>query len=88
MTDSPPGRAAMTQADFAYLERLAAAAADSGLYGTGNRVRAQLLMKLIYGRDLDIPVSAALSAIDIYDGKMELSSNLIAALTGICRSRP
>ncbi|MGI8729050.1 MAG: hypothetical protein ACR2LK_03525 [Solirubrobacteraceae bacterium] len=80
MSDSPPGRAAMTQADFAYLERLAAAAADSGLYGTGNRVKAQLLMKLIYGRDLDIPVSAALSAIDIYDGKMELSANLIAAL--------
>lgn len=80
MTDSPPGRAAMTQADFAYLELLAAAAADSGLYGNGNRVKAQLLMKLIYGRDLGIPVSAALSAIDIYDGKMELSANLIAAL--------
>ncbi|MGI8728440.1 MAG: hypothetical protein ACR2LK_00290, partial [Solirubrobacteraceae bacterium] len=55
-------------------------AADSGLYGAGNRVKAQLLMKLIYGRDLQIPVSAALSAIAIYDGKMELSSNLIAAL--------
>jgi len=80
MTDSPPGRAAMTQADFAYLERLAAAAADSGLYGSGNKIKAQLLMKLIYGRDLQIPVSAALSAIDIYDGKMELSANLIAAL--------
>jgi hypothetical protein len=70
----------MTEADFAYLERLAATAADSGLYGSGNKVKAQLLMKLIYGRDLQIPVSAALSAIDIYDGKMELSSNLIAAL--------
>jgi len=80
MSDSPPGRVAMTQADFAYLERLAAAAADSGLYGGGNKIKAQLLMKLIYGRDLQIPVSAALSAIDIYDGKMELSSNLIAAL--------
>ncbi|MGI8730156.1 MAG: hypothetical protein ACR2LK_09245 [Solirubrobacteraceae bacterium] len=80
MTDSPPGRAAMTQADFAYLERLAAAAADSGLYGGGNKIKAQLLMKLIYGRDLGIPVSAALSAINIYDGKMELSANLIAAL--------
>jgi len=80
MTSELPGHAGITEAEFAYLERLAAAAADSGLYGTGNRVRAQLLMKLIYGRDLDIPVSAALSAIDIYDGKMELSSNLIAAL--------
>jgi len=80
MTSELPGHAGITEAQFAYLERLAAAAADSGLYGTGNRVRAQLLMKLIYGRDLDIPVSAALSAIDIYDGKMELSSNLIAAL--------
>jgi hypothetical protein len=80
MTDSPPGAAGMTEADFAYLERLASAAADSGLYGTGNKIKAQLLMKLIYGRDLGIPVSAALSGIDIYDGKMELSSNLIAAL--------
>jgi len=80
MTDEIPGRAGMTEADFAYLERLAAAAADSGLYGSGAKVKAQLLMKLIYGRDLAIPVSAALSAIDIYDGKMELSSNLIAAL--------
>lgn len=80
MTSELPGHAGITEAEFAYLERLAAAATDSGLYGTGNRVRAQLLMKLIYGRDLDIPVSAALSAIDIYDGKMELSSNLIAAL--------
>ena len=80
MTDETPGRAGMTEADFAYLERLAAAAADSGLYGSGAKVKAQLLMKLIYGRDLAIPVSAALSAIDIYDGKMELSSNLIAAL--------
>ena len=80
MTDETPGRAGMTEADFAYLERLAAAAADSGLYGGGAKVKAQLLMKLIYGRDLQIPVSAALSAIDIYDGKMELSSNLIAAL--------
>ena len=80
MTDETPGHAGMTEADFAYLERLAAAAADSGLYGNGAKVKAQLLMKLIYGRDLAIPVSAALSAIDIYDGKMELSSNLIAAL--------
>jgi len=80
MTDEIPGRAGMTEADFTYLERLAAAAADSGLYGSGAKVKAQLLMKLIYGRDLAIPVSAALSAIDIYDGKMELSSNLIAAL--------
>ena len=80
MTDETPGHAGMTEADFAYLERLAAAAADSGLYGSGAKVKAQLLMKLIYGRDLQIPVSAALSAIDIYDGKMELSSNLIAAL--------
>ncbi|MGI8731549.1 MAG: hypothetical protein ACR2LK_16460 [Solirubrobacteraceae bacterium] len=80
MTSELPGHAGITEPQFAYLERLAAVAADSGLYGTGNRVRAQLLMKLIYGRDLDIPVSAALSAIDIYDGKMELSSNLIAAL--------
>jgi hypothetical protein len=70
----------LTQADFAYLERLATVAAESGLYGSGSKTRAQLLMKLIYGRDLGIPVSAALSAIDIYDGKMELSSNLIAAL--------
>ncbi|MDQ3678191.1 MAG: hypothetical protein M3401_15580 [Actinomycetota bacterium] len=81
MTDSSPGAAGMTQADFAYLERLAASAAASGLYGgTGEKARAQLLMKLIYGRDLGIPVSAALSGIDIYDGTMELSSNLIAAL--------
>ena len=80
MTDETPGRAGMTEVDFAYLERLAAAAADSGLYGSGAKAKAQLLMKLIYGRDLQIPVSAALSAIDIYDGKMELSSNLIAAL--------
>jgi len=80
MTDETPGHAGMTEADFAYLERLAAAAADSGLYGSGAKIKAQLLMKLIYGRDLQIPVSAALSAIDIYDGKMELSSNLIAAL--------
>jgi hypothetical protein len=70
----------LTQADFAYLERLATVAAESGLYGSGAKTKAQLLMKLIYGRDLGIPVSAALSAIDIYDGKMELSSNLIAAL--------
>jgi hypothetical protein len=76
---SSPGRG-LTQADFAYLERLATVAADSGLYGSGAKTKAQLLMKLIYGRDLGIPVSAALSAIDIYDGKMELSSNLIAAL--------
>ncbi len=80
MTDEAPGRAGMTEADFTYLDRLASAAADSGLYGSGAKVKAQLLMKLIYGRDLAIPVSAALSAIDIYDGKMELSSNLIAAL--------
>ena len=80
MSDTTNGRPRMTEAEFAYLERLAAAAADSGLYGAGNRVKAQLLMKLIYGRDLGIPVSAALSAIDIYDGKMELSSNLIATL--------
>jgi hypothetical protein len=80
MTDETPGHAGMTEADFAYLERLAAAAADSGLYGSGAKIKAQLLMKLVYGRDLQIPVSAALSAIDIYDGKMELSSNLIAAL--------
>jgi hypothetical protein len=80
MTDETPGIAGITEAEFAYLERLAAAAADSGLYGNGAKVKAQLLMKLIYGRDLQIPVSAALSAIDIYDGKMELSSNLIAAL--------
>lgn len=70
----------LTQADFAYLERLATAAADSGLYGSGAKTQAQLLMKLIYGRDLAIPVSAALSGIDIYDGRLELSSNLIAAL--------
>ena len=37
-------------------------------------------MKLIYGRDLGISLSATLSGIDIYDGKMELSANLIAAL--------
>ena len=81
MTDSPPGPAGMTQADFVYLERLAASAAASGLYGgSGDKAKAQLLMKLIYGRDLGIPVSAALSGIDIYDGRMELSSNLIAAL--------
>lgn len=80
MTSELPGHAGITEADFAYLERLAAAAAESGLYGSGNRVRAQLLMKLIYGRDLGIPVSAALSGIDIYDAKMELSSNLIAGL--------
>lgn len=81
MTDSPPGSAGMTQVDFAYLERLAASAAASGLYGgSGDKAKAQLLMKLIYGRDLGIPVSAALSGIDIYDGRMELSSNLIAAL--------
>ena len=80
MTDETPGTAGITEADFAYLERLAAAAADSGLYGNGAKIKAQLLMKLVYGRDLQIPVSAALSAIDIYDGKMELSSNLIAAL--------
>ena len=81
MTDASPGSAGMTEADFAYLERLAASAAASGLYGTDNaKTKAQLLMKLIYGRDLGIPASAALSGIDIYDGKMELSSNLIAAL--------
>jgi hypothetical protein len=80
MTSEAPGHAGLTEADFVYLERLAATAADSGLYGSGNKIKAQLLMKLIYGRDLQIPVSAALSAIDIYDGKMELSSNLIAAL--------
>jgi hypothetical protein len=80
MTSELPGHAGISEADFAYLERLAAAAAESCLYGSGNRVRAQLLMKLIYGRDLGIPVSAALSGIDIYDGKMELSSNLIAGL--------
>jgi hypothetical protein len=80
MTDETPGRAGLTEADFTYLERLAAAAADSGLYGSGSKVKPQLLMKLVYGRDLAIPVSAALSGIDIYDGKMELSSNLIAAL--------
>jgi hypothetical protein len=80
MTDDTTDQATITEAEFAYLERLAAAAADSGLYGSGARVKAQLLMKLIYGRDLQIPVSAALSAIDIYDAKMELSANLIAAL--------
>ncbi len=82
MTHSPgvPTGTTITEAEFAYLERLAQAAADSGLYGNGSKVKAQLLMKLIYGRDLQIPVSAALSAIDIYDAKMELSSNLIAAL--------
>jgi len=80
MTDSPSGRAAMTQAEFTYLERVAALAADSGLYGSGAKTKAQLLMKLIYGRDLGISLSAALSGIDIYDGKMELSANLIAAL--------
>jgi len=80
MTDQRPGVAGMTEHDFAYLERLASSAADSGLYGGGAKIKAQLLMKLIYGRDLAIPVSAALSAIDIYDGKMELSSNLVAAL--------
>ena len=80
MTTSPSGRAAMTQAEFTYLERVAALAADSGLYGSGAKTKAQLLMKLIYGRDLGISLSAALSGIDIYDGKMELSANLIAAL--------
>jgi hypothetical protein len=80
MTDDAPGAAGMTEHDFATLERLASSAADSGLYGSGAKIKAQLLMKLIYGRDLAIPVSAALSGIDIYDGKMELSSNLIAAL--------
>jgi hypothetical protein len=70
----------MTQAEFTYLERVAALAADSGLYGSGAKTKAQLLMKLIYGRDLGISLSAALSGIDIYDGKMELSANLIAAL--------
>lgn len=80
MTSSPSGRAAMTQAEFTYLERVAALAADSGLYGSGAKTKAQLLMKLIYGRDLGISLSAALSGIDIYDGKMELSANLIAAL--------
>jgi hypothetical protein len=52
MTDETPGTAGITETDFAYLERLAAAAADSGLYGSGAKVKAQLLMKLIYGRDL------------------------------------
>ena len=80
MSTSPSGRAAMTQAEFTYLERVAALAADSGLYGSGAKTKAQLLMKLIYGRDLGISLSAALSGIDIYDGKMELSANLIAAL--------
>ena len=80
MTSSPSGRAAMTQAEFTYLERVAGLAADSGLYGSGAKTKAQLLMKLIYGRDLGISLSAALSGIDIYDGKMELSANLIAAL--------
>jgi len=80
MTNSPSGRAAMTQAEFTYLERVAGLAADSGLYGSGAKTKAQLLMKLIYGRDLGISLSAALSGIDIYDGKMELSANLIAAL--------
>jgi hypothetical protein len=70
----------MTQAEFTYLERVAALAADSGLYGSGAKTKAQLLMKLIYGRDLGISLSAALSGIDIYDAKMELSANLIAAL--------
>jgi hypothetical protein len=80
MSASPPRRQTITEPEFAYLERLASTAADSGLYGSGAKTKAQLLMKLIYGRDLGIPVSAALSAIDIYDGKMELSANLIAAL--------
>ena len=35
MTSELPGHAGITEAEFAYLERLAAAAADSGLYGTG-----------------------------------------------------
>ncbi len=61
MTNSPSGRAAMTQAEFTYLERVAALAADSGLYGSGAKTKAQLLMKLIYGRDLGISLSAALS---------------------------
>lgn len=80
MSTSPSGRAAMTQAEFTYLERVATLAADSGLYGSGAKTKAQLLMKLIYGRDLGISLSATLSGIDIYDGKMELSANLIAAL--------
>jgi hypothetical protein len=80
MSNSPSGRAAMTQSEFTYLERVAALAADSGLYGSGAKTKAQLLMKLIYGRDLGISLSAALSGIDIYDAKMELSANLIAAL--------
>jgi hypothetical protein len=80
MSTSPSGRAAMTQAEFTYLERVSGLAADSGLYGSGAKTKAQLLMKLIYGRDLGISLSAALSGIDIYDGKMELSANLIAAL--------
>lgn len=80
MTSSHSGRSAMTQAEFTYLERVAALAADSGLYGSGAKTKAQLLMKLIYGRDLGISLSAALSGIDIYDAKMELSANLIAAL--------
>ena len=46
MTDETPGGAGMTEADFAYLERLAAAAAESGLYGRSANVKAQLLMKL------------------------------------------
>lgn len=88
MSDSPSGRRAMTQADFEYLERLAQCAAQSGLYGGATRIRAPLLMKLIYGHDLGIPVSAALSGIDIYDGTLELSSNLIAGLVEAHRTTP
>lgn len=80
---SPNGLSGMDPGTFTMLQQLAKAAATSklvkGSYGNA-ATEAQCLMKLLYGHDLGIPASAALTGIHIYDGQMEISASLLAGL--------
>lgn len=80
---SPEGLSGMDLGTFTMLQQLAKAAAASklvkGSYGNV-ATEAQCLMKLLYGHDLGIPASAALTGIHIYDGQMEISASLLAGL--------
>ncbi|MFP5378767.1 MAG: hypothetical protein ACLGHP_03250 [Vicinamibacteria bacterium] len=80
---SPSGLSGMDPGTFTMLQQIAKAAAESklikGAYGN-SATEAQCLMKLLYGHDLGIPATAALTGIQIYDGQMEVGARLLAGL--------
>jgi hypothetical protein len=69
-----------TQISLTEIERLAVHFAESGLFGIGKQAQSQCIVKMFAGKDLGIGPFTAIKEIYIIQGRMTLSSHLMALL--------